>query len=144
MKRVLTTILLICLAGGCAAPAQAPTPSAVAGTDRVPIPAAGDQAGRPVVARGANSITMLPISAGGAVVGVDYAYDMPHCGINGPIDVDGSFWDAMNIDPESVDFDGKTGTFRLTAAGSARFTRMDGATLTLERHVGAKEFRICS
>ena len=44
---------------------------------------------------------------------------MPHCGIHSPIDVDGSFWDAVGIDPTSVDFDGVLGTFRLTGENQA-------------------------
>jgi hypothetical protein len=101
-------------------------------------------AAQAVVARGPNSITLLPISPTGAVVGTDYAYDMPHCGINSPIDVDGSFWDAVGVPPDSVDYDGRPGTFRLKTTTEATFTAVDGKILHLARHAGAKEFRLCS
>jgi hypothetical protein len=101
-------------------------------------------AAQPVVARGSDSITLLPISPTGAVVGVAYAYDMPHCGIGSPIDVDGSFWDGVGVAPDSVDFDGRTGTFRLASPTEATFTASDGRILHLVRHTGAKKFRICS
>jgi hypothetical protein len=68
---------------------------------------------------------------------------MPHCGIHSPIDVDGSFWDAIGIAPDSVDFDGQPGTFRLVSATTAEFTRADGQVLNLVRHEGSKEFRFC-
>jgi hypothetical protein len=100
-------------------------------------------AAQSVVARGPNSVTLLPISPTGAVVGTDYGYDMPHCGINSPIDVDGSFWDAVGVPPDSVDFDGQPGTFRLVSPTEATFTASDGKILQLVRHSGAKEFRFC-
>jgi hypothetical protein len=127
-------------------------PAVVWGT-RVPGPAPEAVANRPVVARGESSITLLPISPSGAVIGVAYGYDMPHCGISSPIDVDGSFWDAVGVPPNSfevgvppnsVDFDGQAGTFRLTSHITAEFRRRDGAVLQLVRHDGPKEFLICS
>jgi hypothetical protein len=106
--------------------------------------APGEIAAQPVVARGPDSITLLPISPTGAVVGIDYAYDMPHCGINSPIDVDGSFWDAVGVPPDSIDFDGRAGTFRLVSPMEATFTATDGQILHLVRRPGAKEFRLCA
>ena len=125
--------------GACRATNSATTATEAASASPVP-----QRAGRqPVVARGADSITLLPISPTGAVVGADYAYDMPHCGINSPIDVDGSFWDAVGVAPTSVDFDGSPGTFRLVSLTEATFTASDGRILHLMRHAGAKEFRPC-
>jgi len=124
--------------GGCAAsPAHSP-PVASWGVD---VPEA--TVANPVVGRSRDSITLLPVSPRGATVGVDYAYDMPHCGIHSPIDVDGSFWDAVGIDPGSADFDGTLGTFRLVTPHEATFTRRDGAVLQLVRHAGAKSFGFC-
>jgi hypothetical protein len=96
------------------------------------------------VARGSDTITLLPISPTGAAVGVAYAYETPHCGINSPIDVDGSFWDAVGVPPDSVDFDGWPGSFRLDTPTEATFTASDGRVLHLVRHSGAKEFRLCA
>ena len=93
---------------------------------------------------GPDSITLLPISPTGAVVGVTYGFDMGHCGISSEIDVDGSFWDAVGVPQDSVDFDGWPGTFRLTSRNDATFTTTGGAALRLVRHAGAKEFRFCS
>ena len=120
-----------------------PAPSTLAWGSRVPEAAPEAVASQPVVARGVNSITLLPISPSGATVGIAYGYDMPHCGINSPIDVDGTFWDAVGIAPDSVDFDGQPGTFRLASHDAAEFTRSDGRVLTLVRHEGPKEFRFC-
>jgi hypothetical protein len=99
---------------------------------------------QPVVTHGPNSITLRPISPRGAAIGIDYAYDMPHCGIASPIDVDGSFWEAVGFSPTSVEFDGQTGTFRLTSPTEAVFTAGNGSVLRLVRHAGANEFLLCS
>ena len=111
--------------------------------EHVPSPAPELVENQPVVARGPNTITLMPISPRGAVVGVAYGYDMPHCGIKSPIDVDGTFWDAIGIAPDSVDFDGVSGTFRLISPMEAVFTRSDGPTLDLVRHTGPKAFPSC-
>lgn len=139
--RAVAALIWACLIAGCS---LLPAPSNVAWGDRVPEAAPEAVANQPVVARGANSITILPISPSGATVGITYGYDMPHCGINSPIDVDGSFWDAVGIAPDSVDFDGQTGTFRLASHDAAEFIRSDARVLNLVRHDGPKEFRLCS
>ena len=112
--------------------------------DRVATAAPAAVANQPVVARGPDSITLMPISPTGALIGVPYGYDMPHCGILSPIDVDGTFWDAVGVLGDPVAFDGQQGTFRLSTTGTAVFARSDGLTLDLARHVGAKEFQLCS
>ena len=68
-------------------------------------------------------MTFLPASPKGAVLGVDYDYTMPMCGTLGPIDVDGSFWDA---DGSDGGLDGRTGVFRLVTPFDAVFTTNGG------------------
>lgn len=138
--RAVAALALAFLVAGCS-PLVVSSP--VAWGDQVPTAAPSAVANQPVVSRGSNSITLLPISPSGAAIGVTYGYDMPHCGIHSPIDVDGSFWDAIGIAPDSVDFDGQPGTFRLVSANTAEFTRADGQVLNLVRHEGSKEFRFC-
>lgn len=121
-----------------------PGPPRAAWGDRVPTPDPAAFASQPIVARGPDSITLLAISPRGAAIGVPYGFDMPHCGVLGAIDVDGSFWDAVGVLPDPVAFDGQPGTFRLTASDTAVFTRSDGMRLNLVRHVGAKEFPFCA
>jgi hypothetical protein len=143
VMRAAVLAVVVAIASGCSL-LPAPTPATTAWRDRVPEAAPEVIAAQPIVARGPNSITLLPISPTGAVVGNNYTYDMPHCGINSPIDVDGSFWDAVGVPLTSVDFDGQTGTFRLIAPTEATFTASDGKDLRLVRHSGAKEFRLCA
>jgi hypothetical protein len=59
-----------------------PAPSVVAWGDRVPEAALEAEASQPVLGRGANTITLAPVSPRGAAIGTSYRYDMPHCGIN--------------------------------------------------------------
>jgi hypothetical protein len=132
----------ICLVVACS-PAPTQGPARVAWGARVPEPAPEAVPAQTVVARGPNSITLLPISPTGATVGVAYGYDMPHCGINSPIDVDGSFWDAVGIPRDAVEFDGAQGSFRLLTGNTAQFTRSDGRVLQLVRHAGPKAFPYC-
>jgi hypothetical protein len=106
-----------------------------------PAPAAGDVSARQVVARTADSVTMLPASPGGATVGRPYVYTMPMCGAGGPIDIDGSFWDVAG---DGSGLDGQSGVFRLLTTDQAQFVAADGLTVTLHRHAGAKAFAICS
>ncbi len=110
--------------------------------DRVPTPAPALVADQPVVTRGPDSITLLPISPSGATVGVAYGFDMPHCGILSPIDVDGSFWDPVDR-ASSSGFDGLPGTFRLDSHTTATFMTTGGQVLKLGRHAGSKAFGFC-
>ena len=130
--RRLVLLVSVLLLAACS-PAPGPHPSA---------PSADDLANRQVVARGANSITLLPASPKGAVLGVEYDYTMPHCSMLGPVDVDGSFWDAKPGDGSGVD--GMPGVFRLVTPNDAQFTTDKGASFGLTRHDGAKQFTICS
>ncbi len=88
-------------------------------------------------------IILLPISPTGALVGIDDLYDMRHRGIQSPIDVEGSFWDAVAIPQGSVDFDGRPGTFRLVTSTEAVVTTQTGLVLRLVRHTGVKSFPGC-
>jgi hypothetical protein len=139
--RAATAIVLAFVVAACSGRAG---PSAAVWGSRVPEAGAEAVANQPVVAQHPNSFTLLPISPSGAVVGVAYGYDMPHCGILSPIDVEGTFWDAVGIAPDSVDFDGQAGTFRLLSHDQAEFTATDGRVLHLVRHQGAKAFRGCA
>lgn len=109
----------------------------------VPEPDAEAVANQPIVARGSNSITLLPISPTGAVVGTEYGYAMPHCGLHSPIDIDGSFWDEVEPLPDNVSYDGENGTFRLVSVDEAEFTSPSKEPLRLRRHKGAKAFGFC-
>ena len=137
---VLAAVLV--LAGACSS-TPAPTSAPIVWGANVPVSAPDAVAAQSVVARGPNTITLLPVSPTGAIVATDYAYAMPHCGIHSPIDVDGSFWDAVGVAPTSVDFDGVPGTFRLVSPKEATFTDASGRILHLVRHAGAKEFPFC-
>ena len=119
-----------------------PRPADVVWGDRVPSTA--PDATQHVVARGATTLVLLPTSPTGAQVGVIYQYDMPHCGIGSPIDVDGSFWDALDPPTDPVLVGGQRGTFTLETATVATFVADNGLVLHLTRHAGAKEFFYCA
>ena len=136
--RILAPIALAAILAGCL-----PDDEAVVWEQHVPSPAPEAIENQPVVARGPNSITLMPISPRGAVVGVPYGYDMPHCGIASPIDVDGSFWDAAIPPADRTEFDMQTGTFTLLSTTEATFTAADGRVLRLVRHAGPKAFGFC-
>jgi len=119
------------------------TPAPVVWSDRVPTAGPSAIAAQPVVARSPGSVTILPISPTGAAIGVPYGYEMPHCGIQSPIDVDGSFWDPVDPPSDRVAFDGVDGSFELVTAREATFRASSGGVLHLTRHVGARSFGPC-
>jgi hypothetical protein len=139
--RLALVVLLIGLAG-CRTETTTHAPGAWG--SRVATPAPAVAAAQPVVARRLGFVTLLPISPKGATLGVTYGYEMPHCGVLSPIDVDASFWDAVAVPDTSVDFDGQPGSFRLDSEDRATFTATDGERLQLTRHAGAKEFPLCA
>lgn len=143
MRLAVLAILVSALCGACAT-TRYPTPAPVVWTVNVPEADVEAIQAQPVISRSDGRITLLPISPTGAVIGTDYGYAMPHCGIGSPIDVDGSFWDAVILPPDPVQFDGVPGTFRLTARDVATFTDASGAVLHLARHQGPKEFGYCA
>jgi hypothetical protein len=59
------------------------------------------------------------------------------------MDVDGSFWDAIEGIPASPNFDGMPGTFRLESRDNAVFIVPGGNVLRLIRHTGPKDFGPC-
>ena len=142
MKALLAALLMATMAG-CSTIAYR-TPAPVVWTQDVPAPDVATIQAQPVIARREGHLTLLPISPTGAVIGTDYGYAMPHCGIGSPIDVDGTFWDPAILPADPVQFDGSPGTFRLTTLNTATFTDATGAVLHLVRHVGAKEFGYCA
>jgi hypothetical protein len=139
----LLVILIATTTSACSTPTY-PTPAPVVWGIDVPTPGPEAIDSQPVVSRREGRVTVLPISPTGAVVGIAYRYEMPHCGISSPIDVDGSFWDPVNVPADPVQFDGSPGTFRLDTRTTATFTDTNGAILKLVRHVGPKEFGGCA
>jgi hypothetical protein len=141
--KALLAILIVATTAACSTPTY-PTPAPVVWEADVPTPGPEAIDSQPVLSRREGQLTLLPISPTGAVVGTEYGYEMPHCGISSPIDVDGSFWDPVNVPADPVQFDGSRGTFRLDTPTTASFTDANEAVLRLVRHVGAKEFGGCA
>lgn len=136
--RGLALVALVFLAAACG-----PSLSAGPWGTAVLTPAPDAVARQPVLRRTPDSITLASISPTGAAIGVDYSYDMPHCGILSPIDVDGSFWDSLENLADPVAFDGSSGVFRLIDRQTATFTKATGEVLRLARHQGSKTFQFC-
>lgn len=142
MKALLATLVIATIAACSTISYRTPAP--VVWKEDVPVPDADAIQAQPVIARREGHLTLLPISPTGAVVGTDYGYAMPHCGIGSPIDVDGTFWDPAILPADPVQFDGSVGKFRLTTLNTATFTDAMGAVLHLVRHLDAKEFGYCA
>ena len=96
------------------------------------------------VAQGVDPATLMPHSSVGLVVGVAYEYEMPPCGTAGPIDMDGSLWDAVGGEWSSPYWDSQPGIFQLLSPNEAEFRKADGTSKRFTRHDGPKVFRICS
>jgi hypothetical protein len=104
--------------------------------------------GRP----GASGGTILePVSAH-LEPGIAYRFDLGHCGLLSPVDLDGSFWDPLDgttssgepldlaADPEMIN--AASGVV-VVIGDEARFRTAGGSVVRFARHEGEKEFPGC-
>ena len=108
-----------------------------------------DAEGRP----GVNGGTVFRPSSVPIEHGVPYRFSLGHCGLLSPVDVDGSFWDAldgMTAGGAPLDLEGDAemnhatdGVFAVIG-DEARFRSASGAVVRFERHPGDKEFVACA
>ena len=153
LVRSLVATLLLAVAG-CAADAGSPPES----TD--PWAAIGEAVRDmpPDIERAEGRIgptggTILEPSSVQIEEGVAYRFNLGHCGLYSPVDVDGSFWDAIEgVDPDGgpldLDTDGETinatGGLIVVIGDEARFRTETGSVIRFERHFGEKEFPGCA
>ena len=83
---------------------------------------------------------------------IAYRYELGHCGLYSPIDVDGSFWDAIDGTTSSgaaldLEADGEminaTQGAIVVIGDEMRFRTASGSVVRFERHQGEKEFPGC-
>ncbi len=81
-----------------------------------------------------------------------YRYELGHCGLFSPVDVDGSFWDPVGgttADGAELDLQADseminaTGGLIVVIGDEARFRTASGSVVRFERHPGEKEFPGC-
>jgi hypothetical protein len=84
--------------------------------------------------------------------GVAYRFTLGHCGLHSPVDVDGSFWDAidgltMAGDRLDLELDGEminaTSGVIVVIGDELRFRTESGSVVRFGRHDGEKEFPMC-
>lgn len=84
--------------------------------------------------------------------GVAYVFSLGHCGLHSPVDLDGSFWDAVDgttADGAALDLetDGEminaTPGVIVVIGDEARFRTESGSLVRFARHAGEKEFPGC-
>jgi hypothetical protein len=85
--------------------------------------------------------------------GVPYRFNLGHCGLHSPVDVDGSFWDAIaGVNAEGLPLDlandgemiNQTAGVLIVVGDQALFRTETGSIITFARHVGEKEFPGCA
>ena len=83
---------------------------------------------------------------------IAYRFSLGHCGLHSPVDVDGSFWDAIDgVTPNGRPLDlGNDSEMINATAGvivvigdAARFRTDTGSVVRFARHEGDKEFPGC-
>ena len=81
-----------------------------------------------------------------------YLFSLGHCGLMSPVDLDGSFWDAVDgttaggeaLDLETdVEMINATPGVIVVIGDEARFRTESGSLVRFERHDGEKEFPGC-
>lgn len=113
------------------------------------LPAAGGQVeGR----EGPSGGTILQPRSLSIDEAVAHSFSLGHCGLFSPIDVDGSFWDALDGTTENgAALDLETNSEMINATGGVivvigdelRFRTESGSVVRFERHAGEKEFPGC-
>jgi hypothetical protein len=134
---------LVAVLAGCAgasAPAATPDPFAdVADLHPLALPAEADAGGE--------GPTSAPIRDG-----VAYTFSLGHCGLQSPVDVDGSYWDeldgiAPNGQPLDLDGDGEminaTPGVIVVIGDELRFRTESGSVVRFARHDGDEQFPTC-
>ena len=84
--------------------------------------------------------------------GAPYRFSLGHCGLLSPVDVDGSFWDAvdgttstgdeLDLDADSEMINATNGLI-VVIDDEARFRTASGSVVRFVRHAGEKEFPGC-
>jgi hypothetical protein len=118
-------------------------------TNPLDLPPAGDFAeGRP----GLDGGTLLDPVSQPIDEAVAYRFSLGHCGLFSPVDVDGSFWDAVDgRNPAGDALDLETSGEMINATSGVivvigdemRFRTDPGSVVRFERHAGEKEFPGC-
>ena len=140
-------VLSACSAGD--APTDAPDFEGVSTANPRDLPRSGDFAeGDPGPEGG---IVFGPVSAR-VEHGVAYRFSLGHCGLHSPVDVDGSFWDAVDGTTASgevldLENDGEmintTSGVIVVIGDEMRFRTDSGSVVRFARHDGDKEFPAC-
>lgn len=141
---------ILLLLPACGAPAPSPTDpwSALAGPERPLPPDVERVEGR----RGPNGGTILQPSSVPIEHGVAYRFALGHCGLASPVDLDGSFWvavEGLTARGEAVDLQTDPEMINATEGvaaviGNEMRLRTEGGTLVrFSRHPGEREFPGC-
>ena len=84
--------------------------------------------------------------------GIPYTFNLGHCGLGSPVDVDRSFWDPIDgVTPNGQPLDLETDNEMINATAGvivviddeARFRTASGSVVRFARHAGDKEFPAC-
>jgi hypothetical protein len=103
-------------------------------------------------ARTAGGVVFDPLSVA-LEDGIPYSFNLGHCGLHSPVDVDGSFWDPINgvmATGQPLDLQNDTEMINATAGvivvigDEARFRTETGSIVRFARHEGDKEFPGCA
>jgi len=84
--------------------------------------------------------------------GIPYTFNLGHCGLQSPVDVDGGFWDPIEgVTPAGQPLDLGTDAEMINATAGvivviddeARFRTASGSVIRFARHEGDMEFPAC-
>ena len=84
--------------------------------------------------------------------GAPYHFSLGHCGLFSPVDVDGSFWEPVEVVREGQAIDARSDVEMMNATpgvivvtgDDAEFQTESGAVVTLVRRPGSGEFAGCA
>jgi hypothetical protein len=152
IRRGVAVIMLIIVVAACGAtpPPSWPPTDEPAARPLLPLPGAVDGIPR----QGDAAVTLPAHSPVGIIqIGVPVNFNLGHCGLGSPVDLEGGLWDPIAGDngfggPHSEQQLGElvnstTVVLTLLDSNRALFVTPRGAVITLERHAGPRAYLLC-
>ena len=153
MRRGMLAVITLVACASCATDAV-PTDSSLSFDDVIAEGAGEMPPGGPFEeGRTANGEIIFSPVSGEIEDGVAYRFNLGHCGLGSPVDMDGSFWDELDgvtANGQPLDLGWDTEMINATAGvvvvigDEARFRTETGSVVRFARHEGDKGFPGCA
>jgi hypothetical protein len=162
MSRLVAPLALLLVVAGCGLGPEVSAPTATPASSATPSPSLDASLFRPLPQGlaglppgGGPSAVITPQTQRGLPVdpSLGHAFELPHCGLLSPLDLDGSLWDpvgghdgrggALTEQQTGELINGTRVRLFLVAPDTALLVTPANAFVLLTRHAGAREYGLC-